>query len=225
MWYFWLWTDKLLVIVKLWAPSEIDSDLGCVCHVLSVPRWLEGWTHCQVCISLCLCLVRQNWDTQLYNQHVGWSFSMSSYLPSVFTQAQTCWTSWTHHHPLVFPGSFGHFLARTEVDTQLSACTCTGFMCTQKLPAYVIQALLMLPHSFACWSEISRLLAGDCQRSQRRFSWFSWEKLSALSAWHHHREHAIVDTPKLPTNHSCFLPTNLLRIADCHKPGWSTIRV
>ena len=66
MWYIWLWQDKLLVIVKRWAPSEIDFDLWCVCHVLSDPRWLEGWTHCQVCISLCLCWVRRNWDTQLF---------------------------------------------------------------------------------------------------------------------------------------------------------------
>lgn len=75
MWYIWLWKEKLLVIVKHWAPSEIDFDLWCVCHVLGDPRWLEGWTHCQVCISLCLCLVRRNWDTQLFSQILFWHSS------------------------------------------------------------------------------------------------------------------------------------------------------
>lgn len=77
MWYIWLWKDKLLVIVKHWAPPEINFDLWCVRHVLSDPRWLEGWTHCQVqvCISLCLCLVRRNWDTQLFNQILFWHSS------------------------------------------------------------------------------------------------------------------------------------------------------
>ena len=116
------------------------------------------------------------------------------------------WTPICHEHShrlsrQVFPGSLGHFLARTELATQ------TFSMHMHWIHVRKFQ-LISSNHScffyFFCvlkWN-ITFVGWGLPTEPTPKLSWFSYQW---LSAWHR-REHAIVDTPKLPTNHSCFLP-------------------